>query len=97
MQKSKSFSNIGNLPARKVGWVLILFVSIVFAVMAFRPESLVHAVEGGKPVNANLEEIFVNSGFAELVEAVSPAVISIEATRKIQYARHKSFSWGAGF
>ena len=82
MQKSNSFSNIGNLPARKVGWALILFVSIVFAAMVFRPESLVHAVEGGKPVNANLEANVVNSGFAELVEAVSPAVISIEATQK---------------
>ena len=82
MQKSNSFSNIGNLPARKVGWALILFVSIVFAAMVFRPESLVHAIEGGKPVNANLEANVVNSGFAELVEAVSPAVISIEATQK---------------
>ncbi len=82
MQKSNSFSNIGNLPARKVGWALILFVSIVFAAMVFRPESLVHAVEGGKPVNANLEANVVNSGFAELVEAVSPAVISIVATQK---------------
>ena len=97
MQKSNSFSNIGNLPARKVGWVLILFVSIVFAVMAFRPESLVHAVEGGKPVNANLEEIFVNSGFAELVEAVSPAVISIEATRKFNMPGINHFRGAPGF
>ena len=82
MQKSNSFSNISNLPARKVGWALILFVSIVFAAMVFRPESLVHAVEGAKPVNANLEANVVNSGFAELVEAVSPAVISIVATQK---------------
>ena len=85
MQKSNSFSNIGNLPARKVGWALILFVSIVFAAMVFRPESLVHAVEGGKPVNANLEANAVDSGFAELVEAVLPAVVSIEATQKSNF------------
>ena len=97
MQKSNSFLNIGNLPARKVGWVLILFVSIVFAVMAFHPESLVHAVEGSKPVNANLEANVVNSGFAELVEAVSPAVISIEATQNSNVDGINNFSWSQEF
>ena len=93
MQKSNSFLNIGNLPARKVGWAMILFVSIVFAAMVFRPESLVHAIEGGKPVNANLEANVVNSGFAELVEAVAPAVISIVVTQKNKADDINYFRW----
>ena len=97
MQKSISLSKIGSLPARKVGLALILFVSIVFAAMVFRPESLVHAVESGKPVNANLEANVVNSGFAELVEAVSPAVISIEATRKYNMPGINHFRGAPGF
>ena len=97
MQKSNSLSKIGNLPARKFGLGLILFVSIVFAMMVLRPESLVHAVESGKPVNANLEANVLNSGFAELVEAVSPAVISIEATRRNQADDINYFRWPPEF
>ncbi len=59
--------------------IAMVFVSIAWL---FRTESAVYAIEVQKPVSAELDGLTMASGFAELIESVTPAVVSLAVTKK---------------
>ena len=59
----------------------VVIISIVF-VLWNRPEFEVRATESN-PVSANFNASSINAGFADLVETVSPAVVSVAVERSI--------------
>ena len=60
-----------------------LFVAIAFGVTVLNQNNgAVHAVEGTKPVNEVLQSQNPMSGFADMVAAVTPTVVSIEVFGK---------------
>ena len=67
----------------KVSILMTLTVVIVAIGLFLRTESTVHAVEGAKPVGVELGDVVINQGFAEMIEAVTPAVVSLEVTQKL--------------
>ena len=67
----------------KVSILMTLAVAIVAIGLFLRTESTVHAVEGAKPVGVELADVVINQGFAEMIEAVTPAVVSLEVTQKL--------------
>ena len=86
---------IWNRRTRGTLWATAVIVPIVMSIFIMRPESVVQAVEGNQPVHSSINSSNVNSGFANIVEAVSPAVISIEVTRNrnpVGYQFGKNFS-----
>lgn len=63
---------------------LVIAISAIFISVAFllRTESAVHAIEVQKPVSAELGNLTMTSGFAEVIESVTPAVVSLAVTKK---------------
>ena len=63
------------------GILAVVIISMAI-VLLNRPEFEVRATENN-PVSANFNASTINSGFANLVEAVSPAVVSVSVERSI--------------
>ncbi len=79
MEKMRTYKN---LHLGKLSIALAIAVAITAAALVLRAGSVVHAVEGSKPVSADLGELSISSGFAEMIDAVTPAVVSLEVTKK---------------
>ena len=63
-------------------WILALAIFSVAAILLLRPVSAVLATDNS-PVNANLNAEVAHSGFADLVEAVAPAVVSVTVEQNV--------------
>lgn len=63
-------------------WILALMILSVAAVLLLRPTSTVRATES-LPVNANLNTEVAHVGFADLVEAVAPTVVSVSVEQNV--------------
>ncbi len=61
---------------------MAIFVAFVGVALLLRTELSVHAVEGAKPVGADIGELAISSGFAEMIDAVTPAVVSLAVTKQ---------------
>ncbi len=66
----------------KISLFATIAVAFVASALFLQTESIVHAEDTSKPVSADLGAITVNSGFAEMIEAVTPAVVSLMVTKK---------------
>lgn len=67
--------------------ISLVILSLVAAIVI--PFKVTHAISDPTHVAANLKDINVNDGFAELVKAVRPAVVNISVTGTAPRAQHK--------
>lgn len=74
---------------RKLAVALIFAIPVIATVILLRPDSPVLATQSSEPVNAKLTPASPNIGFADVIEAVSPAVISVEISREAKQIDHR--------
>ncbi len=71
-----------NSLSRKFTVAMAIVITLTAAALLFRTELTVHAVEGTKPVGANISDLAIANGFAEMIDAVTPAVVSLAVTKQ---------------
>ena len=84
-----------NLHLGKLSLVMVVAVALVATALLLRSESIVHALEGSKPVGADLGDRVMSNGFSDVIEAVSPAVVSLAVSKKIPASDIRMEQWGS--
>lgn len=84
-----------NVHLGKLSLVMVVAVAFFAAAMLLRSESAVHALEGSSPVGAGLGDSVMTTGFAEVIEAVSPAVVSLAVSKRIPASDIRMEQWGS--
>ena len=74
---------------RKLGLGVLFILPILAVGVMLRPQLDVHAVDM-KPVNAGLNPVNIESGFADMIEAVSPSVVSIRVAKEFRNIEYQS-------
>ena len=89
----EALARFKHLRLTKFSLVVAIAVALTASALLLRGQSIVHAVEGTAPVGTNLGAMTMSSGFAEVIEAVSPAVVSLAVTKQTPAANNPMNGW----
>ena len=86
---STAVTSVKHSRLRKLGLGILFILPILAVGIMLRPQLDVHAVDM-KPVNAGLNPVNIETGFADMIEAVSPSVVSIRVAKEYRNVEFQS-------